>query len=216
VTSHDLKAPLRAIANLSEWIEEDLEDKLDEDTRHQMNLLRGRVHRMENLINGLLQYSRVGRVKQKPERVNVNQLLAEVIDSLAPPAEFTINIIGEMPTLITERLPLQQVFSNLISNGIKHHDRVDGKLEIAVKDLGEFYQFTVTDDGPGIAPEYQEKVFTIFQTLKARDQAENTGIGLSIIKKTVETQGGTIQLDSQVGQGASFRFTWKKNPNHSK
>jgi PAS domain S-box-containing protein len=210
VTSHDLKAPLRAIANLSEWIEEDLDDKLDADTRHQMNLLRGRVHRMENLINALLQYSRVGRVKQKPERVDVNQLLAEVIDSLAPQAEFQINILGEMPTLITERLPLQQVFSNLISNGIKHHDRPDGKLEIAVTDFGEFYQFTVTDDGPGIAPEYHEKVFTIFQTLKARDQAENTGIGLSIIKKTIETQGGTIQLKSQEGQGASFRFTWPK------
>jgi PAS domain S-box-containing protein len=210
VTSHDLKAPLRAIANLSEWIEEDLEDKLDDDTRHQMNLLRGRVHRMENLINGLLQYSRIGRVKQKPERVDVNQLLAEVIDSLAPPTEFTINILGEMPTLITEYLPLQQVLSNLISNGIKHHDRPDGKLEIAVTDLGEFYQFTVTDDGPGIASEYHEKVFTIFQTLKARDHAENTGIGLSIVKKIIETRGGIIQLESQAGQGASFRFTWPK------
>ncbi len=210
VTSHDLKAPLRAIANLSEWIEEDLEDKFDPETRHQMNLLRGRVHRMENLINGLLQYSRVGRIKQRSERVDLNQLLAEVIDSLAPPAEFCINILGEMPSLITERLPLQQVFSNLISNSIKHNDRRDGKIDIEVADLGSFYQFTVTDNGPGIAEQYQEKVFTIFQTLKARDTVENTGIGLSIVKKTVESQGGTIQLTSQEGKGSSFQFTWPK------
>ncbi|MGB3403254.1 MAG: ATP-binding protein [Microcoleaceae cyanobacterium] len=210
VTSHDLKAPLRAIANLSEWIEEDLEDKLDEETQHQMNLLRGRVYRMENLINGLLQYSRVGRLQQKSEEVNVNQLLAEVIDSLAPSPEFSINIIGEMPTLITERLPLQQVFSNLISNGVKHHNCQKGKIEISVADLGQYYQFTVADDGPGIAAEFQEKVFTIFQTLKARDTVENTGIGLSIIKKIVESQGGTVDLESQPGQGAKFIFTWPK------
>ncbi|MGB3536072.1 MAG: ATP-binding protein [Microcoleaceae cyanobacterium] len=211
VTSHDLKAPLRAIANLSEWLEEDLADKLDEDTRYQMKLLRGRVHRMENLINALLQYSRVGRIAQKSERVDVNQLLAEIIDSLAPPPEFSINIIGEMPTFITKRLPLQQVFSNLISNAIKHHHRSDGKLEITATDLGEFYQFTVTDDGPGIASEYQEKVFTIFQTLKARDTVENTGIGLSIIKKAVESIGGSVNLESQPGEGVSFQFTWPKD-----
>jgi PAS domain S-box-containing protein len=210
VTSHDLKAPLRAIANLSEWIEEDLEDKLDEDTQHQMNLLRGRVYRMENLINGLLQYSRVGRLQQKPIEVNVNQLLAEIIDSLAPPPEFSINIMGEMPTFITERLPLQQVFSNLISNGIKHHHCQNGKIDISVADLGQYYQFTVSDDGPGIAVEFQEKVFTIFQTLKARDTVENTGIGLSIIKKIVESQGGIVGLESQPSEGAKFRFTWPK------
>ena len=210
VASHDLKAPLRAIANLSEWIEEDLEDKLDDETRHQMSLLRGRVHRMENLINGLLQYSRVGRIKVKPESVPVRELLEEVIDSLAPPSTFTIEIQGEMPTLTTQRLPLQQVFSNLISNAIKHHDRSDGMVTISSQDRGKFYEFSVTDDGPGIAPQYRDKVFTIFQTLKARDEAENTGIGLSIVKKVIEAQGGTIELESQLGQGSIFRLTWPK------
>lgn len=210
VASHDLKAPLRAIANLSEWLEEDLEDKLDEDTQHQMNLLRGRVHRMENLINGLLQYSRVGRVEANKEHISVGQLLEEVIDLLDFPSEFTLEIQAEMPTLTTERLALQQVFSNLISNAIKHHDRPDGRITISVQEQGKFYQFAVTDDGPGIAPEYQEKVFAIFQTLKARDQAENTGIGLAIVKKIVETYHGKIQLSSQVGVGSTFQFTWPK------
>ena len=210
VASHDLKAPLRAIANLSEWIEEDLEDKLTEDTRHQMNLLRSRVHRMEALINGILEYSRVGRIKNQPEEVAVSSLLTEIIDSIAPPPEFAIEIEEEMPTLVTERLPLQQVFTNLISNAIKHHNRPDGKVKISVQDVGKFYQFAVADDGLGIAAEYQEKVFAIFQTLESRDRRDSTGIGLSIVKKIIENQGGKIQIESQVGQGTTFRFTWMK------
>ena len=209
VTSHDLKAPLRAIANLSEWIEEDIEEKLDEDTRHQMNLLRGRVHRMEALINGLLQYSRVGRIEEESATVAVSDLLEEVIDSLDPPPEFTIEVAA-MPVLHTKRLPLLQVFSNLISNAIKHHHRSDGHVWLSAQDQGQAYEFTVADDGPGIAPEYQEKVFVIFQTLKARDKAENTGIGLSIVKKIIEAQGGSISVESRLGQGSVFRFTWLK------
>jgi light-regulated signal transduction histidine kinase (bacteriophytochrome) len=210
VVSHDLKAPLRAIANLSEWLEEDLEDKLTEDTKKQMDLLRGRVHRMEALINGLLQYSRVGRIKGDLQTVDVGALLAEVLDSLDPPSEFTIKIEGEMPTLVTEPLPLQQVFINLISNAIKHHHRSDGKIIISVKEQEKFYQFAVADDGPGIAPEYHQKIFGIFQTLTARDLQENTGIGLSIVKKIIEHQGGKIRVESTVGQGTTFYFTWPR------
>ncbi|MBW4505205.1 MAG: GHKL domain-containing protein [Scytonematopsis contorta HA4267-MV1] len=210
VASHDLKAPLRAIANLSEWIEEDLEDRLTEDTKHQMNLLRSRVHRMEALINGILEYSRVGRIKNQPEEVAVSSLLTEIIDSIAPPPKFVIEIEEEMPTLVTERLPLQQVFTNLISNAIKHHNRPDGKVKISVQDVGKFYQFAVADDGIGIAAEYQEKVFAIFQTLESRDRSDNTGIGLSIVKKIIENQGGKVKIESQVGKGTTFRFTWIK------
>jgi PAS domain S-box-containing protein len=210
VVSHDLKAPLRAIANLSEWIEEDLGESLTEETCQQMNLLRGRVYRMEALINGLLQYSRVGRVEVPMTSVSVATLLAEVIDSLDPPATFTIKV-SAMPTLWTYGLLLEQVFSNLISNAIKHHPRLDGKIHVSSMDIGDFYQFTVADDGDGIVPKYQAKVFGIFQTLSARDQKENTGIGLSIVKKIVESQGGRIWLESQAGQGAAFHFTWLKN-----
>ncbi|NJN09514.1 MAG: PAS domain S-box protein [Richelia sp. RM1_1_1] len=210
VTSHDLKAPLRAIANLSEWIEEDLQEVLTEDTQKQMNLLRGRVHRMEALINGLLKYSRIGRVKTEPETVNVSQLLAEIVDSIAPPQEFTIEIIGEMPTFVTEKIPLQQVFSNLISNAVKHHHRTDGKVTIEVKEQDIFYEFAVSDDGVGISEQYHHKIFVIFQTLEARDKQENTGIGLAIVKRIVNELGGTISLESEVGKGTTFRFTWLK------
>ncbi len=210
VASHDLKAPLRAIANLSVWIEEDLSGQLPPENLRQLQLLRGRVNRMEGLINGLLEYSRVGRTQAAIQTVNVAELLNEIIDSLAPPSTFSIEIAPGMPTLKTQRLILMQVFANLLSNAIKHHDRPDGHIKISVKDLGRCYQFSVTDDGPGIAPEYHEKIFIIFQTLQARDTKENTGIGLSIVKKIVETEGGTINVQSQEGHGATFCFTWPK------
>ncbi|WP_293128237.1 PAS domain S-box protein [Microcoleus sp. bin38.metabat.b11b12b14.051] len=210
VVSHDLKAPLRAIANLSSWIEEDLSESMTEDTLHQMNLLRGRVHRMEALIEGLLQYSRVGRIQVASETVKVEKLLAEIIDSLAPPSGFEVKVEPGMPTFVTERLPLQQVFANLISNGIKHNRSASGYVNISVKELDDFYEFSVADDGPGIAAQYHDKVFVIFQTLEARDKVENTGIGLSLVKKIVEGQGGTISLESAEGEGATFRFTWPK------
>ncbi|MEG4210819.1 PAS domain S-box protein [Microcoleus sp. S13_B4] len=212
VVSHDLKAPLRAIANLSSWIEEDLSESMTEDTLHQMNLLRGRVHRMEGLIEGLLQYSRVGRIEVASEKVKVENLLAEIIDSLAPPSEFEVKVEPGMPTFVTEKLPLQQVFSNLISNAIKHNRAESGHVTISVKELDDFYEFSVKDDGPGIDPQYHEKVFVIFQTLEARDKVENTGIGLSLVKKIVEGQGGSISLESAEGEGATFRFTWPKQP----
>lgn len=212
VASHDLKAPLRAIANLSAWMEEDLENLLPEENKHQMQLLRGRVMRMEALINGLLEYSRVGRTQVAIEPVSVQELLDEILDSLAPPPSFTIAIDPGMPTLTTRRMLLRQVFANLIGNAIKHHDRADGHITLSVQDLGEAYEFAVADDGPGISPAYHHKIFAIFQTLEARDTKESTGIGLSIVKKIIELEGGTIRVESQEGKGATFYFTWLKHP----
>lgn len=211
VTSHDLKAPLRAIANLSEWIESDLEDKLDDDTRHNMNLLRGRVHRLENLINGLLEYSRVGRVNSEPELVNVETMLKEIIDLLNIPDSCQIEISPSMPTFTTQLIPLQQVFHNLISNAIKHGGSNNDQIIISVEEHDLHYEFGVSDNGKGIDPKYHDRIFTIFQILEARDQCENTGIGLSIVKKAVENQGGKIRVESRLNEGTTFCFTWQKN-----
>lgn len=209
ITSHDLKAPLRAIANLSEWIEEDLADKLDEETRHNMNLLRGRVYRLENLINGLLAYSRVGRLTYEPQEVDVGKMLTEIIDLLDTGDRFKIEIQDQMPTFVTQLIPLQQVFNNLISNAIKHSNQDLGMITISVKKHDDYYEFAVADNGQGIDPKYHNKIFTIFQTLESRDTKESTGIGLAIVKKAVESQGGTIKIESQLGEGTTFRFTWK-------
>jgi PAS domain S-box-containing protein len=208
VASHDLKAPLRAIANLSSWLEEDLDDKLPEENRHQLSLLRSRVHRMEALINGLLEYSRVGRQEVRIEEVAVGPLLDNIIDSLSPPEAFTIVLPDTLPTLKTNRTALSQVFSNLINNAIKHHDREDGQIRITTQTQKDWVEFGVIDDGPGIDPKYHAKIFGIFQTLKARDELESTGIGLSLVKKIVEAEGGTLRLESSLGKGAAFYFTW--------
>lgn len=210
VVSHDLKAPLRAIAHLSEWIEEDLNDQLPQTNRQQLDILRRRVYRLEGLINGLLEYSRVGRTEITLETVFVEALLRDIIDSLAPADSFTIKIQSGMPTLQTKRILLSQVFSNLISNAIKHHDRLDGQVIISVQERKDVFEFTVADDGPGIQSQYHQKIFQIFQTLKPRDEQENTGIGLSIVKKIVESEGGSIWLESHPEKGTIFRFTWPK------
>lgn len=208
VTSHDLKAPLRAIANLSEWIEEDLSGQIPEENQRQLQLLRSRVQRMESMINGLLSYSRVGRRDRLIETVNVSQLLADIIDSIAPPDTFRFEFSSTLPTITTQRIALQQVLANLIGNAVKHHDRNDGTIQVTVRAVGTHYEFTVVDDGPGIDPHYHDKVFVIFQTLRARDEVESTGIGLAIVKKIVEAEGGTVSLESQLGKGCSFKFTW--------
>ncbi len=208
VTSHDLKAPLRGIANLSRWIEEDLEGSITPEVAGQFDLMRGRVNRMEAMIEAILQYSRVDRTETPLETVDVRKLLTEVIDLLSPPTRIAISMDDEMPTLHTPRLRLFQVFQNLLSNAIKHHNKPSGTIHIGARRNGEWVEFTVSDDGPGIAPKFQERIWVIFQTLEARDKVESTGVGLALVKKIVEGQGGTVSIESEAGQGATFKFTW--------
>jgi signal transduction histidine kinase/CheY-like chemotaxis protein len=208
IVSHDLKAPLRAVANLSEWIEEDLADSLSVANQEQMSLLRNRVYRMESTIDGLLDYARLGRTEHTNELVIVAQLLSEIVDSLAPPPKFTISIAQNMPTFHTDRVLLSQVFANLIGNGIKHNNKLDGSIRIVVAEHRDYYEFAIADDGPGIAPEQQDLVFQIFHAVNPQKRADSTGIGLAIVKKIIETEGGTIRLESEIGKGTTFYFTW--------
>lgn len=163
IVSHDLKAPLRAVRNLSEWIEEDLEDKLDQGTQKQMDLLRQRVGKMEHLINAVLQYSRAGRGATPIETISVKTLLESIIKSLEVPPNFTIEISDSLPQIQTKVVLLEQVFTNLIINAIKHHHRPDGIIKITAINQDNCYEFAVSDDGPGIAVQDQEKIFKIFR-----------------------------------------------------
>ncbi|WP_437724579.1 sensor histidine kinase [Sorangium sp. So ce861] len=211
VASHDLKAPLRAIANLSQWIEDDLMDTVSPETRQHMVLLRSRVVRLEALIEGILRYSRAGRVRDKPESVEVRKLLDDVLALLTVPEGASIEIAAGMPTLLAERVPLEQVFLNLIGNALKYADRPDPRVEVRGRDLGELWEFSVQDNGPGIAPQYHQKVWEIFQTLNPRDNVEGTGIGLSIVQKIVLSKGGRAWVESEKGAGATFFFTWPRS-----
>ncbi len=210
LVSHDLRAPLRAIDNLSEWIEEELGTTLTDDARKYMELLRARVRRMETMIEGILEYSRIGQEKAKQERFRVADSLNEIIDSLGAPTGFSIEIAPDMPILTTSKVRFDRVMANLIGNAIKHHDRQNGKITVSAKDTGNFYTFKVADDGPGIAGKHHKKIFEIFQTLRSRDESECVGIGLTLVKKIVEEQGGSITLESDLGKGAAFYFTWPK------
>lgn len=210
VVSHDLKAPLRGIEVASRWVEEDMGKNLPENIKEYLHMMRVRVHRMENLINGILALARVDRNSYAQEKVDLNQLIPEVVDMVSPPAGFYVNIDSNMPELYTERVQLHQVFLNLISNAIKYHDRNEGRIDITFRESDSFYTFSVADDGPGIEPEYHERIFVIFQTLKERDAVESTGVGLAIVKKIVERHGGNIWVASTPGQGATFSFTWPK------
>lgn len=210
IVSHDLKAPLRGIANLAEWIEDDVEALLPEENKHQLQLMRQRVERMNDLINGVLEYSRAGRQEVPLEWVNVHQLVAEIVDSIGVPSGVSLVITPPMPALLARRLLLNQVLMNLISNAVKYHDRPDGHIQIGARDMGQHYEFWVQDDGPGIPAEHHDRIFEIFQTLKPQSNQNSTGIGLSIVKKIVEAEGGMITLESQAGEGSTFRFTWLK------
>jgi light-regulated signal transduction histidine kinase (bacteriophytochrome) len=212
VASHDLKAPLRGIANLAQWIEEDLGSAVSGETRQHMTLLQGRVHRMESLIDGILSYSRAGRVREKLERVEIGALIAETVELLALPPDAQVVIESAMPVLVTERVPLQQVFMNLIGNAVKYSERPDTRVAVRATLDEPYVTFSIADNGPGIAPQYHEKIWQIFQTLAPRDRVEGTGIGLSVVRKLVETRGGRTWLESQQDRGSTFYFTWPIAP----
>lgn len=211
IISHDLKAPLRAIANLSEWIEADLDGKLPTENQLQLQLLRSRVQRMYDLLDGVLEYARIGRTEIASETVSVEALLAEIVDTLAPPPSFTMEFGSSLPTFTTSRVLLKQVLSNLIDNALKYHPEPEQVcLQVSVEEFETYYEFAVTDNGEGINPEFHQRIFTIFQTLAAKDERESTGVGLAIVKKIVEREGGKVSLKSEIGKGSTFSFTWHK------
>ncbi len=210
VVSHDLKAPLRGIGSLADWLVSDYADKLDAQGREYLALMKNRASRMDALIDGILEYSRVGGIKETQIAVDLNALLAETMQMLAPPPEVSVSVKGSLPTVVGERTRLQQLFQNLVSNAIKHRDKPEGRIVIASADAGDFWQLSVADNGPGIDPRHHERVFQLFQVLTPRDQKESTGVGLALVKKIVELYGGRVWIESNPGEGSTFFFTLPK------
>ncbi|NND60886.1 MAG: HAMP domain-containing protein [Gammaproteobacteria bacterium] len=210
VASHDLRSPLQGIKSLAEWIAEDNAESLPQKSQRHLEQMQQRVGRLERLLDDLLQYSRAGRVHGTITDVDTRQLCLDTVALLDPPEGFAVNIAEQMPTMKTAPAPLEQVMRNLVNNALKHHDREQGVIDISCRPNGVFNEFTVRDDGPGIDPRYHDQVFKMFETLSPRDDVEGSGMGLAVIKKTVESYGGTIRLESESERGASFTFSWPK------
>lgn len=209
VASHDLRAPLTAIASLVHWIEEDTADALPPGSAKHLSLIKNRVGRMGKLLEDLLDYSRAGRSAHETELVDTAEMVSQVTDLVRGAAPVTIRTQG-LPTFETVRTPLHQIMRNLISNAIKHHDGDSCMLEISADDSGASYLFRVADDGPGIPRQFHKKVFSMFQTLRPRDEVEGSGMGLALVRKVVERHGGRVYLVDTGGRGTTVEFTWPK------
>jgi signal transduction histidine kinase len=208
ITSHDLKSPLRGINNLAEWIEEDMKAALTDESKKHFVMLRGRVHRMEALINSLLKFSRAGRTTIDVEKININTVVSSVLKRLDPASKYGIYFDNSFPTIMANYQDIDDIFYELISNAVKYNNNENPIINITYKTENKYFVFCVADNGEGISAKYHQKIFTIFQTLESRDKIESVGAGLAIVKKIVEENGGAIWIESEEGKGAKLYFKW--------
>lgn len=211
VASHDLKAPLRGIRQLSQWVEEDLNESLDDQTHQHFTLMRSRIGRMERLLDDLLSYSKAGRKDGNIKQIDLREHVTELFNMQTPPEHITFHYSGDVSSMETLITPLDLIIRNLFSNAIKHHHKEKGQITFTASFKDGVYHFSVCDDGPGIPEEHQQRVFDLFHTLKPRDQVEGSGLGLAIIKKILDRYRCDYRLDSVYGEGTTFYFTW---PSH--
>jgi two-component system, sensor histidine kinase and response regulator len=210
IVSHDLKTPLNGILGLTDFIEEDVEEIGDETIKENLRLLKSCARSMVGMINGILEYSKSNRSEYKKEKIDMNALLKDLLGVIFPPVNFTIKIQPDLPVITGDRIRIQQVFQNFISNAIKYNDKTNGEIEITYEAKPDCHEFSVSDNGPGIAPRNHNRIFQIFQTINPINEVESTGVGLAIVKSIIENQGGKITVDSDLGKGAKFTFQWMK------
>ncbi|WP_320823390.1 PAS domain-containing sensor histidine kinase [Reinekea sp.] len=210
IASHDLKAPLKGIGQLASWLEEDLADRLDDQTQQYLDLMKSRITRLEKLLDDLLAYSRAGWTHGKFIDLNCQQLIDDCFALANPPTGFTLHCQLGLASLTTLHIPLELIVRNLLHNAFKHHDKITGLITVTAEEQSDCYCFTVTDDGPGIPIQHHAKVFEIFQTLRPRDEIEGSGIGLALVKKVIDRYGGRIHIASNGLRGTTFVVTWPK------
>lgn len=204
VASHDLRSPLRGIRSIADWILEDCGDQMPKSSREDLQRLQSRVKRMESMLGSLLSYARVGKNDETSQRVDSGALISECIDLLSAPSTFSITMQGDFPELLLPKAALQRIFGNLLGNAVKHHHCKAGAIEVCYRLEDDFHEFQVTDDGPGIAEEFQEQIFELFRTLRPSKSDEVGGLGLALVEKSVATLGGQLLLKSARGQGSTF------------
>lgn len=211
IASHDLKEPLRGIYNYSTFLLEDYGDRLDEEGKRYLDTLLRLTQRLESLVDTLLHYSRLGRARLDREDCDLAEVLAEVLDSLAPSireAHAAVQIEGPLPRVACNRVMIGELLHNLIVNGLKYNDSAEKKIGIGCVSGTAETVYYVRDNGIGIPEKHQESIFRIFKRLHGRDKyGGGTGAGLTIVKKIVERHGGKIWVESQPGAGSTFYFT---------
>lgn len=209
--THDLKAPLRAVYHLLQEAEEAMAESDTTAARQALTGAKPRIARLFTMIDGVLRLTQAGRGRREAAQIDAGALVREVVGSLAVPRGFQVLVRDPMPSLVGDRAEMGQVFQNLVDNALKHHDGKQGTVEVAGRDLGAWVEFTVSDDGPGIPEALRERAFQIFQTLGGV-RSDNSGVGLALVRKVVEANGGTIRIEEAPRRGACFRFTWPKSP----
>jgi PAS domain S-box-containing protein len=214
IAAHDLKTPVRGIGTLADWIVSDYGSKLDEHGREQVRLLKARVIRIDKLIDGMLQFSKITRTRQNEKQTDLNEIVREVIRELEPPDNIEI-AVDSLPKVICEYKHLTQAFQSLLSNAVNFMDKPKGLIKVGCVEQGDFWRFYVCDNGPGIEQRHFERIFKIFQTLPRKNEPDTAGIGLAIAKKIVEIYGGKIWVESQPGAGSTFFFTFPKQSEKS-
>ena len=209
--SHDLRAPLRSMENLAQWIEEDLGAAPSPEVAENLKLMHGNIRRMQQLLDDLLAYARAGSLTEAPRRVDLKALLAEVLAAAKPRPGIKVELDSGLEPFQAEAGALGQVLLQLLDNALRHHDKATGLVVVSAAEQGSHVELTVTDDGPGIDPKQHEMIFKLGKTLKPKDEAQGSGVGLALAKKLALKYGASISLISTPGQGSSFRLSWPKS-----
>ena len=209
MVSHDLKSPLRSIDALTAWLKDDYKDAFDTHGENTLNLIRTNVEKMDTLINGILEYSTIGKDQMEVYDVDLNKLVDNILSIIQVPIHIKVTRT-DLPVIKGDKYRLQQLFQNLIGNAITYNNKEQGIVEVGLADKGAFWEFYIKDNGKGIEAVYFDKIFKTFEKLE--NNIESTGIGLSIVKKIVDLYGGKIWLNSKINEGTTFYFTLKKQP----
>ena len=209
ITSHDLKTPIRGISSLATFIEEDLKAGQTSEVFNHLNIIQGEVERLENLINGILNYSKIGKITL--EAIDLDTMVREEFKTLKTTHKTAIfRVKNKLPVITGDKIQISQVVANLISNAINHNDKEICAVYVSSTETSKFYEIVFEDNGPGIDPKYHQKIFEVFQSLQEEDTYESTGIGLSIVKKVIEKHKGTISITSNEKLGAKFIISYPK------
>ena len=210
ILSHDLKAPARNVMQLIEIIEESHVTEFSNEVKKCFSLIKNSSQRMGILIDGILSYSRAGRTNLEISDFELSELFSEVLATINTNDRFIIDLPNDKVTLRGNKIQLGQVLANLIDNAIKYHHKDNGRIIVSFNETGEFYEFSVEDNGPGIPKKYHVQIFEMFGTAHESSKIDSTGIGLAIVKKIIAQNDGTIDIRSVIDQGTQFTFNWKK------